>query len=99
MKWGLTENEPRIKPYEQDDWVQTADVRSTPVAVSLTLLESLHARWVHLMKGMSDQDFERRINHPEWQAPLSLAMVALHYAWHGRHHTGHITELRKRMSW
>ena len=25
-------------------------------------------------------------------------MVAL-YAWHGRHHVAHITELRKRMGW
>jgi hypothetical protein len=99
MKWGLTEREPQIKPYEQADWARTPEMRTTPVAVSLTLLESLHERWVHLMRGMSDADFARRINHPEWKAPLSLEMVAVHYAWHGRHHVGHVTELRRRKAW
>jgi len=99
MKFGLTEQQPQVKPYDQETWAQTPEVATTPIGVSLTLLESLHERWVRLMKGMKDQDFARLINHPEWKAPLTLDMVAAHYAWHGRHHVGHITELRKRNGW
>src|SRR5687767_7320901 len=99
MKFGLTEQQPQVKPYDQETWAQTPEIATTPISVSLDLLESLHERWVRLMKGMKDQDFARLINHPEWSAPLSLDMVAAHYAWHGRHHVGHISELRKRKGW
>lgn len=99
MKFGLTERHPRVMPYDQDVWAQTPDVRSTPVAVSLDLLEALHARWVQLMRGMKPADFARTIDHPDWKVPYSLDLVVCHYAWHGRHHTGHVTEVRKRMGW
>jgi uncharacterized damage-inducible protein DinB len=99
MKFGLTEQQPQVKPYDQDTWAKTPDVATTPISVSLDLLTALHDRWVRLMTGMKDQDFARLISHPEWSAPLSLDMVAAHYAWHGRHHVGHITELRKRKGW
>jgi uncharacterized damage-inducible protein DinB len=99
LKFGLTESEPHVKPYEQSDWAVTPEVATTPIAVSLDLLEALHARWVALLRGMTNEQFARRIRHPEWKAPLTLDMLAAHYAWHGRHHVGHITELRKRKGW
>lgn len=99
MKFALTENEPQVKPYEQTTWAETPEIRTTSIDVSLTLLEALHARWVQLLRGMSPSDFARVVNHPEWTKPLSLDMMAAHYAWHGRHHVGHITELRKAKGW
>src|ERR1700748_1857686 len=45
FKWALTENEPTIKAYEEAEWAKLKDSELTPVEVSLTLLESLHARW------------------------------------------------------
>src|SRR6202167_3717223 len=45
-KLALTEDEPTIKPYAEDRWAQLADTASTPVEVSLTLLDSLHNRWI-----------------------------------------------------
>src|SRR5271168_5008131 len=41
FKLGLTEDTPTIKPYMEDRWAATADVKSTPLEVSLTLLDSL----------------------------------------------------------
>ena len=99
MKFGLTEDHPPVRPYDQDAWAKTPEYTTTPVAVSLQLLEALHVRWVNLMRGMSPRDFARTIQHPEWKVPYTLDLVACHYAWHGRHHTGHITELRKRKGW
>src|ERR671939_333326 len=46
FKLALTEDEPTIKPYDQDRWAELPDVRAVPIAVSLTLLELLHERWL-----------------------------------------------------
>ena len=98
FKLALTEDEPTIKPYAEDRWAKLADTQSTPIEVSLALLENLHTRWVRLMRSLSEEDWKRTLRHPELGGmPLekNLAM----YAWHGKHHTAHITELQKRMGW
>jgi len=46
FKLALTEDEPTIKPYMEDRWAQLPDCQSTPLEVSLALLESLHDRFV-----------------------------------------------------
>jgi hypothetical protein len=46
FKLALTEEEPTIKPYAEDRWALLADTQTTPVEVSLVLLDSLHDRWV-----------------------------------------------------
>jgi hypothetical protein len=38
------------------------------------------------------------ILHPE-MGTLTLDQVLALYAWHGRHHTAHITALRERNRW
>jgi hypothetical protein len=98
FKLGLTEDTPAIKTYEEKDWARTPEVTATPVDVSLTLLEALHVRWVTLLKAMKPGDFARTIKHPEWGVPSLDTMLAL-YAWHGRHHTAHVTTLRERKGW
>jgi DinB superfamily len=98
-KLALTENQPTIKPYEQQLWADLADSKDTPVETSLTLLEALHDRWVVLLRSLEPEDFARLLNHPEHAAPMSLDMVLADYAWHGAHHTAHITSLRDRMGW
>jgi len=99
FKLALTEDVPTIKPYDETRWAETPDGRSALVEESLTLLEALHKRWIFLLERMAPADFERKLNHPEWSAPLTLdAMLAL-YSWHGRHHVAHVTELRRREGW
>ncbi|HET9387232.1 MAG TPA: putative metal-dependent hydrolase [Gemmatimonadales bacterium] len=97
FKWGLTEDAPAIKTYEEKDWAKTPET-SAPVTFSLDLLSALHERWVTLLRGMRAADFARTIKHPEWGLPSLDTLVAL-YAWHGRHHTAHVTSLRERMKW
>jgi len=99
FKLALTEETPTIKPYDEAAWAKLPDARDTPIETSLTLLTSLHERWVGLLRSMAASDFERKLNHPEWDAPLSLDSMLALYAWHGPHHTAHITSLRKRMNW
>ncbi|HKR62653.1 MAG TPA: putative metal-dependent hydrolase [Thermoanaerobaculia bacterium] len=98
LKLALTEDTPTIKPYDEAAWAQLADARDTPLEVSLALLESLHARWTGLMRSMRDDDFRRTLNHPE-HGTMTLDWLVAMYAWHSRHHVGHITSLRERMQW
>jgi hypothetical protein len=98
FKLALTEQVPTIKPYNQELWAQLPDVQITPVEVSLQLLQSLHERWVVLLKSLQTADWSRTFMHPELGEVRLDTNLAL-YAWHGRHHTAHITSLRERMAW
>lgn len=99
FKLALTEDMPLIKTYNEAAWAKLADARDTPIETSLTLLTSLHDRWMRLMRAMTPSDFGRKINHPEWDAPLPLDSVLALYAWHGPHHIAHITSLKQRKGW
>ncbi len=97
-KLALTENEPTIKPYDEAAWAKLVDSRDTPVEVSLAIFDNVHQRWLTLLRSMSDGDFARTFRHPEHGVRTIDWMVGL-YAWHGRHHTAHVTSLRERMGW
>src|SRR5262245_59519345 len=97
-KLALTEDNPTIKPYDEAAWANVADTARTPPDVSLTMLEALHHRWVILLESMDARDFARPLMHPE-RGAITLDWMLQLYAWHGRHHAAHITELRKREGW
>jgi hypothetical protein len=94
----LTEDNPPIKTYEEARWAELVDAKTAPVDVSLNLLDSLHDRWVRLLRSLGAGDFERAARHPEW-GPVTIDWLLFQYAWHGKHHTAHITELRKQKGW
>ncbi len=98
FKWTLTEDVPQIKTYDEAAWATLPDVKNTPIETSLALLEHVHTRWVHLLRGLDDVDWARRLAHPEW-GQLTLDTLLAMYAWHGRHHTAHVTALRERNGW
>lgn len=98
FKLALTEDEPTIKPYLEDRWATTADVEATPLEVSLAMLDSLHSRWVRLLRSLQPEHWKRTFRHPEL-GTVSLEKNLALYAWHGKHHVAHVTELRKRMEW
>src|SRR5688500_12977792 len=99
FKLGFTEETPTIRPYDENLWAQTADVRQLPINVSLTLLHALHRRWHEFLNHFSDRDWERTVFHPEHRKTLTLWHLLGLYAWHGRHHTAHINSLRERKGW
>jgi DinB family protein len=99
FKLALTEDEPTIKPYEEKKWATLADTRTVPVAVSLALLEGIHARWMAVLRSMSPADFSRGYNHPEQNRVVPLGEALSMYAWHGKHHVAHISQLRVREGW
>jgi uncharacterized damage-inducible protein DinB len=98
FKLALTEERPTIKPYEEDRWAELADTFNTPVEVSLTMLESLHVRWVNLLRSLPEAAWQRTLLHPQ-NGEMTLLNVLDLYAWHGPHHVAHVTALRERMGW
>ena len=89
FKLAMTEDHPTIKTYQQDAWGEAADSRAAPVDSSLNLLEGLHKRWAYFLRTLSEDDFARTYQHPE-MGEVSLETTLQLYAWHGRHHLGHV---------
>jgi len=98
FKWALTEERPPIKLYDQAAWATLPDASTAAIEDSLQLLEVLHTRWAQLLDDMTPADFSREFIHP-LRGPETLDRHTALYAWHGRHHTAHITTLRTRMGW
>jgi len=94
----VPEEQPTIKPYDENGWAQLHDAKTGPIEMSLALLDAVHDRWVRLLRALSDDQFGRVFIHPE-HGPRTVDWLVFLYAWHGRHHTAHITELRKQRSW
>jgi len=98
FKLGLTEAEPTIRPYDENRWALLEDGLRGDPELSLDLLEALHKRWVVLLRSIREEDFKRKIKHPD-SGIMSLDVLLQDYEWHGRHHVAHITSLRERKGW
>jgi len=99
FKLAITEDNPTIKPYDEDAWSKLPDVSKEPIETSLVLLDALHKRWVTLLETMRPEEFGRTLFHPELKKELTLDFLLQMYAWHGKHHAAHITGLRSREHW
>jgi hypothetical protein len=98
LKLALTEHEPVIKPYDQSAWAMLPDSAQVPIETSLVLLEKVHERFVTILRSMKEEEFARKLTHPE-HGLMTLDWLVAMYAWHGRHHVAHITTLRDRQRW
>jgi hypothetical protein len=87
IKLALTEDEPTVKPYDENTWAMLPD---GPVELSLQLIEAVHGRIVPLLKSLTDVEFDRRYDHPELLRTVPIREVVQMYAWHGDHHLAHI---------
>jgi hypothetical protein len=84
----LTEDNPMLKPYNESEWSKLVDSKEDP-AISIQILEGLHHRWHRMLEAMTDADFARPAIHPD-HGSVSNNWLLQVYAWHGRHHIGHI---------
>lgn len=96
-KLALTEDAPTIKPYNEARWADLPD-STAPIDVSLRMLESVHERWVALLRALPAEAFARTYHHPE-SGQQSLDASLSVYAWHGKHHLAHLTRLKARSGW
>ncbi len=99
FKLGLSEENPTIKPYNQDAWAQMPDTKNLPINLSFTILHAVHRRWYEILINISTEQWNRTVVHPEYNKQMTLWYLLGMYAWHSRHHTAHINSLRERMGW
>ena len=98
FKLALTEDTPTIRPYNEVAWAELPEAKTGTPELSLTLLETLHRRWVACLRAMREADFKRTFRHSDLGiVPLDVSMA--HYAWHSRHHVAHVMNLRERNGW
>jgi hypothetical protein len=90
FRLALTEDNPTVRPFDEQAWAELPDVAVTPLAVSLELLASLHVRWVTLLQQLSEAQWQRTFYHPRYQTTSTLEQALVQYAWHGRHHLAHL---------
>jgi hypothetical protein len=95
FKLTLTEELPTIRPYAEERWALLADTHSCPLDLSLSLLENLHKRWIILLESMQEEQWQRKMYHPESKKEFTLLEALALYAWHSKHHLAHI-ELAKK---
>jgi DinB family protein len=91
MKFAVTEDAPAIKAYDEAKWAELPEARRGPAEMSLALLEALHRRWVMFLRALTDAEFAKVYVHPEL-GRVGLDEALALYAWHCRHHGGHIRQ-------
>ncbi|WP_174887612.1 YfiT family bacillithiol transferase [Cohnella herbarum] len=97
-KLALTENQPLVKTFEENEWVKLHDSNRLPIEPSLRMLEGIHERMDALLRSLPPESFSLAFRHPV-SGLNSLDKLLAYFAWHGKHHTAHITSLRLREGW
>jgi hypothetical protein len=85
LKLLLTEENPTIRPYDQDLWAMQPDANNPDIATSLAVLRGLHQRWVLLFASLNEAQWLRPGVHPE-SGPISVESLVQAYADHGEAH-------------
>ena len=88
---AMTEDNPVIKPYEEQLWADLPDAKTAQVELSL--------RWVLLLNSLDENDLARTYFHPGSQKSFRLDEVIANYAWHSEHHYQHAFRLAQRNNW
>lgn len=99
FKWALTENEPVIKAYDEKLWAELSDSKSGPILLTLDALKGLHAKWVYLLQGLTDEELQKAFIHPDGNKRVTLQENIGIYAWHCQHHYAHIEQFMIREGW
>lgn len=96
LKLALTEQNPEIRPYEQNAWVELERKFNTPIELTLSMLEDCHAKMVLIYKSLNKEDWKKSYVNPE-SGRYTLAKSAALYAWHSKHHLAHIRLVTKNL--
>ncbi len=97
FKLVLVEDYPTFKPYEQEDWAETAEAVSNHIEESLVIIQGLHGRWTCLMDSMTESQWQRKGLHPVL-GEISLDGLLEGYARHSQNHLDQILKILKAIS-
>lgn len=91
MKLALTEDNPQVKPYDENKWAEGKDYTFNYEA-SYVLLVGLHQRWsLMLLEVLKTPELLlRTVYHPEHNKTFTLAQLIAQYGWHSMQHLAHL---------
>ena len=90
IKLALTEDNPTIKPYNENEWVKTEENNLLDAAVSLKLIDAIHKKFVCLAQTLRKNELNRTFYHPQSKRNFKISDMLCLYSWHSLHHTAHI---------
>lgn len=99
FKLALTEENPTIKPYDEQQWAELQDSFSIEIKPAIQTLKGVHKRWVYELKSLTNKEFESTFFHPGQNKSISLRENLAFCAWHCDHHFAHIDQLKKEKNW
>jgi hypothetical protein len=73
----------------KDDTVQTA----------FQIIGSVHGRWFSDLQSLAEDELHVTFFYPGAGRTISLAEFLAIFAWHSKHHLGHIKGVKDRMGW
>ncbi len=90
-KLVLTEDNPTIKPYNENEWAIGSDY-AFHYESSYVILVALHQRWSLLLLECLKNPalLLRTYFHPQHQKTFTLAQLIAQYGWHGQQHLAHL---------
>ncbi len=86
----LSEDEPALQPFDQNDWAAALRYGERDVEVALKAYAAQRAANVEILAGLSEKGWERRFRHPEF-GPASLRTLVRHIS---DHDLAHLTQVR-----
>jgi hypothetical protein len=95
FKLTLTEDTPPLRPYEEQIWAELIDGKTGDPSTSLGILDGVHHRLHRLLTSLAPSDFARTAHHPQ-HGQVTLDWLVQLYAWHGKHHIGHLKLAQER---
>ena len=94
-KLALTEDNPTVTPYIENEWAKLTDTADAPIEWSVQILDGMHNRWAKLLSSLSPAQMERTFFHPEHKRNIPISELVPMYAWHCEHHLAHIKQAKK----
>lgn len=94
LKLILTEENPPLKPYDQDAWAAIADSDHADISLSLQLLRGLHARWVQVFDSLTDAQWARTGVHAEAGVMTPVDLLRSY----ARHGAGHLDQIARTLA-
>ncbi len=89
MRQILSEDEPALQPFDQNDWSAVLRYGERDVDTSLNAFAAQRAANVEILARLPDEGWQRRFKHPEF-GPASLRTLVRHIS---DHDLAHLTQI------